>query len=541
MRIRHFCTAAVVCLVGVISAFAQSVPPPPPPIAQSNPNAPALKVTARVVQVNVVVQDRNGRPVTGLTKNDFTILDQGQPQTLASFAEQTNKVTTTLTTVAATPNTFSNRSEERFGAPPSVSVILIDSLNMLNNNGEVSRKNLTSAREQVVKFLKQVQPQDRVALYFLSNKIYILHDFTNDTAALLRAMDIIPGLQLDQPNATPAMDFAPIPPHPGMMDPGWALEGIARGEEVDKTNRANQTAAALEEIAKHLSGVPGRKNLIWVSGSFPFLIYTIVGIVSFEPQISKAAQVLSDANVAVYAVDARGLTVGQPDPQTVNTMTVLADRTGGRVFRNTNDFSTAIRTAIDDSRVNYVLSYYPNHNKWDGQFREIKVKVNRPGVEVRARRGYFATPDAAVSPKSKEEIMVDAAKNPIESGMLGMDVQADSAGTPDARQIKTQVKLDPTQLQLAKTGDHWTDSIDVKWVQVDSFGRILTSTSQTLSLNIPQADYESVLRKGLTFSGNVKLAKDATDIRIVARDSGNGSIGSVNISVGPLFEPSPAK
>jgi phage tail protein X len=90
-------------------------------------------------------------------------------------------------------------------------------------------------------------------------------------------------------------------------------------------------------------------------------------------------------------------------------------------------------------------------------------------------------------------------------------------------------------LQLAKTGDHWTGSIDVKWVQVDFFGRVLTSTSQTLNLNIPQADYESVLRKGLTFSGNVNLVTNATDIRIVARDSGNGSIGSVNISVDRLF------
>src|SRR5579864_2766599 len=301
--------AATVCLAGAAWTPAQSVPPPPPTPSQANPSTPALKITSRIVQVNVIVQDKNGQPVTGLTKKDFTILDQGQPQTVASFSEQTNKVTATMATVATSPNTFSNRSEERFGAPPSVSVILIDSLNMLNNAGKVSRSNMSIARAQVLKFLAKVQPQDRVALYFLSNKIYVLHDFTNDTAALLRAMDIIPHLQLDQPNATPAMDFAPIAPHSGMINPGWALEGIARGEEVDQTNRAHQTAAALEAIAKHLSVVPGRKNLIWVSGSFPFLIYTIAGIVSFEPQISKAAQILSDANVAVYAVDARGLTV----------------------------------------------------------------------------------------------------------------------------------------------------------------------------------------------------------------------------------------
>jgi VWFA-related protein len=539
MRIKHLLVISIVYVAATMSTFAQSTPLPPPP-AQANANAPALKVTSRVVQVNVIVQDKNGQPVTGLTKDDFTILDEGQPQTLASFAEQTNRVTTTMVSAPAA-NTFSNRVQERYGAPPNVSVILIDSLNMLDNYGEVSRSNMSMARAQVVKFLAKVQPQDRVALYFLSNKIYILHDFTNDTAELLRAMDTIPHLQMDQSNATPAMDFALNAPHSRMMDPGWAREGISRGTEVDKTNRVNQSAAALEAIAKHLAGIPGRKNLIWISGGFPFLIYTIVGPLSFDSQISAAARVLSDANVAVYAVDARGLTVGKPDPQTVNTMTVLADRTGGRVLHNTNDLSGAIRTAIDDSRVTYVLSYYPDHSKWNGDFHEIKVKVNRPGVEVRARRGYFATPDAVIAAKSKEEIMVEAAKNPIESGALGMDVQADPINVLGARQIKTQIKIDPAQMQLAKIEDHWTDSIDVKWVQIAADGHVLSSTSQTINLNIPRVEYENVLHKGLRFSGNVRLVKDATDVRIVARDSGNGSVGTVNISVNRLFTSNPAQ
>lgn len=534
MRVKKAYFVVIAILASAALAFAQSLPPPPP--AQTNPNAPALKVTSRVVQVNVIVHDKNGQPVMGLTKDDFTILDNGQPQTISSMSQQTNKVTTAMVSVSA-KNTFSNRMEERFGAAPTVSVILIDSLNMLDNSNTPSRSNMASALQQVVKFLGHLQPQDQVALYFLSDKIYILHDFTADTAALLSSMDGISHLQRDQGNATPAMDFAPNAPGSGMMDPGWALRAIGRGVEVDTTNRVHQTAAALEVIAKHLAGVPGRKNLIWISGSFPFLIYTEAGIVSFDPQISTAAQAMSNANVAIYAIDARGLTLGKPDPETVNTMTVLADRTGGRVFRNTNDFATAIREAVDDSRVSYVLSYYPNHNQWDGRFRDIKVKVNRPGVEIRARRGYFAIAGAEVPAKSAEEIMVDAAKNPLESAALGIDVQADAVATSGARQIKTQVKFDPAQLLLARNADHWTDIIDVKWVQLAADGHVLASTSQTLNLNIPQADYENVVRKGVSFSGSVKLATDATDVRLVARDSGNGSVGTVNISLAKLFGP----
>jgi hypothetical protein len=190
--------------------------------------------------------------------------------------------------------------------------------------------------------------------------------------------------------------------------------------------------------------------------------------------------------------------------------------------------------------VTYVLTYYPNHNQWDGRYREISVKINRPGVDIRARRGYFALPDSAVPAKSAEEIMVDAAKNPLESEALGIDVQADAVATSGVRQMKTQVKFDPAQLLLAKSADRWTDTVDVKWVQLAADGHVVASTSQTLNLNIPAADYESVLRKGLAFSGSVKLVNDATDVRLVARDAGNGSVGTVNISLAKLFAPSGA-
>src|ERR1700733_10558311 len=132
MRIKHPLVISIVYVAAARSTFAQLTPPPPPPAVQTNPNAPALKVTSRVVQVNVIVQDKNGQPVTGLTKEDFTILDNGQAQTISSMSEQSNKLTTAMVSAAA-KNTFSNRVEECYGAAPTVSVILIDSLNMLDN------------------------------------------------------------------------------------------------------------------------------------------------------------------------------------------------------------------------------------------------------------------------------------------------------------------------------------------------------------------------------------------------------------------------
>jgi VWFA-related protein len=527
-----------VCLSGAAPAFAQRGQPLPPPPAQANQNTPPLRVTSRVVQVNVIVHDKNGQPVSGLTKKDFTILDQGQPQTIASFSEERNTVATTAAALA--PNTFSNRFQERYGFSPSVSVILIDALN-------TPFADRVSAREQVIKFLGPLQPQDRVALYFLSDKIYIAHEFTTDTAALLRSMGVLPRFKQDSAATGPSMDFAI--PTGNADDDAWQRAVVGVSRSFDMEARARKTAAALRVIANHLAGVPGRKNLIWISDSFPFQINLMgspIGTVgadgpeSFSDDVAKTANALSNANIAIYPIDARGLTVrspGQVERDSRTTTIVFADLTGGRAFHDTNDISGAIHSVLDDSRVTYTLTYYPNHNQWNGQFREIKVKVDHPGVEVRSRTGYFASTDPVVSPQDKEEIMVDAAKNSLESTALGMDVHADPADVPGARQIKTLVRIDPSQLQLAKAGDHWTDSIDIKWVQIAAGGEVLASTSQTLNLNIPQVDFENVLRKGLSFSGNVSLADGATDVRLVARDSGNGSVGTVNIPVAKLFAP----
>ncbi|HEY4836962.1 MAG TPA: VWA domain-containing protein [Candidatus Acidoferrales bacterium] len=540
MRIKYVLICAIVGLGGAALAFAQSVPRPP------SPQSGTLRVSTRAVQVNVIVQDKNGQPVKGLTKKDFTILDHWQPQTVASMWEQTNEVTTS-TAAASAPNTFSNRFQQGSDVSPVVSVILLDALN-------TPPRDRASAREQVIKFLKQLQPQDRVVLYFLSDKIYIAHEFTSDTASLLRALGVFSHLPQDGAGQAPPMDFAPDSPSTGGMAEGassWAKAGVVADQVFDIEAKVRDTSAALTVIANHLAGVPGRKNLIWISDSFPFQInmgsvgqHGAYGPEVFKEAITKATNALSNANVAIYPVDARGLAAKRPGQYEIdvrNATIVLAADTGGRSFYDTNDIAGAIQQSIDDSRVTYVLSYYPSHNQWNGEFREITVKVNRPGVKVRARAVYFASPDNVVSAKDKEEIMVDAAKDSLESTALAMDVQADPVIANGDRHIVARVKIDPSQLRLEKIGDHWTDSVDVKWVQLADDGQVLASTSQTLNLNIPQSDYETFFRKAASFSGSVNLVKGATEVRLVARDSGNGSVGTVNISVDRLFKTDAAK
>jgi VWFA-related protein len=545
--------ATIVIVLAIIvlinsAGFSQSPPPPPPP-AQNGSSGSTLRVASRLVQVNVIVQEKNGKPVTGLTKSDFTLTDQGQPQTIAFFSEQASHLLVNAgANSAPPPNVYSNRFEEKFGVPTSVTVILLDALN-------TPRGLMGYARGQVTKFLGQIQPQDRVALYGLADKIYILHDFTSDSTALLRSIGLLPQIDRAQGNASRGMDFAPPPSASGGPDPLWAFAAVQRGADFDQINRVGLTAAAIERIANHLASLPGRKNLIWVSASFPFQIgYGTMGAGgkfeqrSFNSDITKAGRALSNANVAIYPVDARGLmapavatgapiSARAPGQSNIETMISLADRTGGRAFYNTNDINGAIRHAIDDSRVTYAISYYPTHNEWDGRFREIRVKLNRPGLEVRTRKGYYAYPELQATPKENETLMVTAAKSPLESTELGLDVTADPIDVPGARELKTQVHVNPAQMHFNHNGDRWADNLVVMWVETSQDGKVIASTSQTVNMNITQEGYDELLRKGLSFSGKVGLVDGASEVRLVARDTGSGAIGSVIIPVSRVFGP----
>ena len=197
-------------------------------------------------------------------------------------------------------------------------------------------------------------------------------------------------------------------------------------------DRVRLTTAALLGIANRVAGLPGRKNLVWVSEGFPISIGVgAAGYRTFEPEIRNIVRAMNSGGLAVYPVDAQGLTVlpgygasikSPPPPSAAfvsdayrhkrETMRTLAERTGGRAFYDTNDIQGAIRKAVDDSRLTYELGYYPSHEKWDGHFQEVKVKVNRHGATARYRNGYFALSDRLETEKDRDAGMAAAIASP---------------------------------------------------------------------------------------------------------------------------------
>ncbi|MBA2305267.1 MAG: VWA domain-containing protein, partial [Acidobacteria bacterium] len=186
----------------------------------------------------------------------------------------------------------------------------------------------------------------------------------------------------------------------------WLLDPGLSSAEFFQRRRITDTFTAIEELATHLEGIGGRKNVIWVSEAFAVPVG--VGRQEMLERMRRATRALSHAQAALYPVDARGLVgaisfaSGKPSLTTFGTvrgniesMEIVAEETGGRAFANTNALDRSIWSAVDDARFTYVLGYYPSSAFFDRGFRKIDVNVTRKKASVRHRAGYHASPPPA--------------------------------------------------------------------------------------------------------------------------------------------------
>ena len=520
---------------------------------------PVFRTATRLVQVNVVVHDHHGQPVGDLKKEDFTIAERGKPQTISFFSMETADRLASPAGPPLPPHVFTNVVAQQAGVPTSVTVVLLDLLN-------TSLVDQQYARKALIKFLGQVQPQDRIALYALGHhSLTLLHDYTTDAASLVGRLNKTTG------EIPAALDASTV-----NLDSQQELQALGLDQLADANQqeadfftgaRVVNTLATLETIAQHLSGVPGRKNLIWLSGGFPLTIgfdeMPEIGSTrdrrTFTVEMDAAMRALNNSGVAVYPVDARGLMVTpgfsadtrRPPPmpgrgrsalapiqENIDAMKEIAERTGGHAAYNTNDLARAVRNAIDDARVTYTIGYYSTDETQDGRFRDIKVKVDRPGVDVRYRKGYFAVRPADASEKARKAEMRAAVWSPLESTAIAMNARVDVAGTAVPETIRVTLQIDPATIALRKNGDRWNADVDVVYVQKDAHGDVRGGgVTDRLSLALTEATFADVLKRGLIRSREFPRQPGAVTLRVVVRDADTGATGSVTVPFSQI-EPS---
>lgn len=544
-----------------------------------------IRVTTRLVQVSVVAHDKGGQPVADLTKDDFMLSDDGRAQQIAFFSVETN-VAPKRAVAPLPPDTYSNDPARQPGAPASLTVILFDGLN-------TSFADLAFARDGVIKFLQQLQPQDRVAICALGNQLRVLHDFTSSSEALVLALNaygkfdrleqlkpsMLPDQQVPAPS-TPVggtSDSATLADALGHLDEimaGLTARAVARISGEYQRRITSMTLAAITAIANRLASLPGRKNLLWVSGSFPFTNSTGALKSAFDPgssgkgrfdqqdsEMLTAIGALNNANVAIYPVDARGL-IGTAsmvpgfgademtrsrtakmayawDSSVVNNsiqaMRILAETTGGLAFYNSNDIKGALRQAVDDTRVSYVLGFYPIGEKWDGTFHRLKVQVKRPDVQVRYRQGFYALPDEVMDTGQRQKLVSGAARSPLDATAILLTVrlaQPASASQP----LRFQILIDPRELRLQPEGDRWRGSLSMVVLQKKPDGTEIGSLGRTFRIQIADSDYRKVPPAPVVLPGEWKMDPAAEQVRIAVCDNASSALGSITV---PLPKTSP--
>jgi VWFA-related protein len=406
-------------------------PAEPAPAPVDIPTTSVFRTTARQVLVDVVVSKKNGDSVPNLSQQDFSVDEDGKPQSIDFFEEHDAAVQPQSGPPAIPALPSSAVTNVPPAAPSSaLNILLLDTLN-------TEPQDQVYVHQQILGFLRKMDPGTQVAIFSLDSKLRFLQGFTSDRASLLAAVngnaaqrDAMAQTRSD--NADDAQHTANLT---AMRSAAPALAGLARGGTPQGYSfgaRAAMTFEAINALARYLEGIPGRKNLIWFASSFPVFFFPTAKqleeirknpeLAGYAGHVKQTADLLTLSKIAVYPVSGAGVmtsNIGAADsagagsaggtghfgttenaPSSLTSeslgfasaltgMEQLAASTGGRAF-TTNDIDNAVRRIVHDSNVYYTVGYAPSGSAPDGSFRRIEVKVSGGKYKLAYRQGYNA-------------------------------------------------------------------------------------------------------------------------------------------------------
>jgi VWFA-related protein len=438
-----------------------------------------------VVEVSIVATEAKGALAEGLKAADFRVWDDGKEQTIASFEKLDSQAGSARTKLP--PDTYSNRMGKT-GQPQVLSMILLDAV-------KTNWSDQIFARRAVETILEQIQPEERVAIYAFGRSFRTIHDFSSDKESLLTELRAYHGqLQIFDGNR-----------------PGVTLE----------------TMRVLKALAEHVKGVPGRKNLLWLSAFFPPMPNPPL----FGGEIRAAVTALNNANVSVYPIDARGL-MGFVGRLNVATMEDIADATGGKAYHDRNDLDRGVRLALDDTRETYLLTYSPKTIAQDGAYHSIRVRTARRGVELRYRRGYYAPGREETGSAAEADRLESAVSSPLDVSEMGIQARVEQ-GLAGSDEVRVVIRLDPADLNLTPSAARWTGALRLQAVQRGATGERLGGMSQAAEINLEPATYQRALEQGLEFHMQFKREPAAVSVRIGVVDQRGAKVGSLSVPLPP--------
>jgi VWFA-related protein len=499
-------------LVGItpVLAWGQTANSP----GSSNQAPYTLQVNSRVVLTDVTVTDKQGNPITGLTENDFRLLDNGKPQKLASFEEHRQQAPQ-LTEASATPGRFSN---DYLRHPPAqVNALLFDTTTI----GIVDQMYLFQQMKQFVNNLPAGEP---VAVFTRAGSATIeLASFTDDRATLLAAIGkAIPRLQ--RPGAWMASDLD-----------------------------------TLQQIAVYMDQIPGRKNLLWFTSGSNLLLRPDPMSVIVDPGARRAIyDLLESERIAIYPIDARGLKVvsGRAAMAIAGQQMQMrqdAAATGGAAQVNTNGLAQAAQHILATDGNYYTLSYTPNDLKSNSKWHRVEVKLVNAHSELSYRHGYFDDgsnrPQPARETRTRTALRAGGSKVEVQvpddrSEPLVFSVHiapASPAAAPlaeDSPLKKGETRYVVEYSVPAKDvyaayiqGNTGTDELGAAVFVYDRNGELVSRKALKFALGVDQQKARSLPNANLTFAQTVNLPPGSNYLYLGVWDMTTGRMGTVNAAV----------
>jgi VWFA-related protein len=531
---------------------------------------PAFRSGTTLVEFTIVALDDHRRPITNLKKEDIAVTEMGQPRDVAFFRHDGANTDQTAETQTLPDGLYTNRPEYTPGPPLNVTAIVIDALH-------TRPADQVQVRSQLLRYLDALGPNTRVAVYQMGWRLLVLQNFTEDLRTVRARMSKL----VADPQMDAFVDFERL-----ALDDAATVEQLrsvsftfaeliqealrdgraAEQRYVEKaTDRKRaMTLASLEALGTQLAGLPGRKSIIWITTGTP-IHTTYDGYVEVhEKQLRRTAQRIASQGIAIYPVDAQGLkntellisptptatgrgargaptnppmpapptfrSLGLPDQRLWATMDVLAEVTGGRVSRNTNDLTQGVQDAASDLRGAYTVGFY-SVGAPDGNWHDLKVATNRPGVRLLHRQGYISE-----APKAQPMLWTDpqwqwAIANPLGSTVIHLDARIEPTAKVPAGTYDLLLLIPPDELYFRQAGDKAVADVDVVLAEKlpnGSFSYRVEPRALAVPAGTPTAD--AVVR----YMDRWKLRPGTSTIRLIVRDKNTGSFGTLDISTKQL-------
>jgi VWFA-related protein len=564
-------------LVVLLTRAAPQAPPQTPP--QTQPDQVLIQAGTHVVLVNVVAKDKHGRPVNDLSRGDFVVRDNGQERKITLFALEDAGETTPVESESRARMTFTNRPASRAG----VTVFLFDELNTQLVDQQLARKDF-------LHYLKGLPAAVRVAVFVLGDSLSLLHDFSQDQASLMAALEkhpsrVNPEVEASTAQPTSANSLAGDQSTSALWDSFIQSSGQPYADYTQQV-RATRTAAALETIAAHLQGIPGRKTLVWISGGFPIqlglsnsvdaipqgtpnarrtggrstgtgrqggatggsgatnqttsgsgstLSSSLPGTgLSFESDVEKAIRALNEADVAVYPVDARGVPVAAP---------FQADRSsiGKRSRPPKSDFAPDFNYETLETLAGETGGVAFHH------INDLSNAIQEATADARVSYSLAFSPPEESLDDAYHHLEVTVNRRGVTLRYRpGYVAARDKAATPQLRDAianpvamagigftlhlepveggyKASVTIDPRNITLELKDGKWTGSLQFLVL----VGKVEQLT--TIPLNLSDALFHQIQEKGLVLGARVKTPPGTTGFSMGFRDIPSGMVGTLHV------------